>query len=177
MISTPTDVPPPGQVPGQQRSQDVLLRSGGMAQLRRVTTDDEMSLRALNARVSSRTRMLRYFSPSEQPGDWYVDHVLRSARTDDALVALVGGHVVALGSFFRLQSDPTVGDLALLVEAVAGVLLCLANLARDLPEVCELDINPLVVTPTGVLGLDTRVRVCPVSASALPESSLVRPRH
>ena len=137
MTSTPTDVPPPGQVPEQQRSQDVLLRSGGMAQLRRVTTDDEMSLRALNARVSSRTRMLRYFSPSEQPGDWYVDHVLRSARTDDALVALVGGHVVALGSFFRLQSDPTVGDLALLVddehqsEGLGALLLeHLAHLAR-----------------------------------------------
>jgi len=122
---------------------DVLLRSGAMARVRFVTTDDESELRALNARVSLRTRMLRYFSDSDQPGDWYVDHVLRSARTDDALVALVHDKIVAVGSFFRLQSDPMVGDLALLIDddhqtLGLGTLLLehLAHVARQQGITC-----------------------------------------
>ena len=64
----------------------------------------------------------------------------------------------------------------LALEAAAGVLLSIANLARDLPEVCELDINPLIVTPTGVFGLDARVRVRSVRDPRLPQRSLIRPR-
>ena len=65
----------------------------------------------------------------------------------------------------------------LALEAAAGVLLALADLARDLPEVRELDINPLVVTPNGVLGLDARIRVGPLSGPELRQRSLVRPRQ
>jgi acyl-CoA synthetase (NDP forming)/GNAT superfamily N-acetyltransferase len=44
-------------------------------------------------------------------------------------------------------------------EAVRDVLLRVAELAAALPEVVELDINPLVVTDTGCLVVDARVRV------------------
>jgi acyl-CoA synthetase (NDP forming)/GNAT superfamily N-acetyltransferase len=45
--------------------------------------------------------------------------------------------------------------------AVRDVLLRVAALAEALPEVAELDINPLVVTETGCLAVDARVRVAP----------------
>ena len=139
MTTAPTHGSPAVRASCDQWSRlDVLLRSGGMARMRFVTPDDEPALRALNARVSLRTRMLRYFSASDKPGDWYVDHVMRSARTGDALVALVDGEVVAVASFFRLASDPAVGDLALLVdddhqdEGLGALLLeHLAHVARQ----------------------------------------------
>ncbi|SER00897.1 Acyl-CoA synthetase (NDP forming) [Lentzea xinjiangensis] len=46
-------------------------------------------------------------------------------------------------------------------EAVRQVLLRVAALAGALPEVAELDINPLVLTGTGCLVVDARVRVAP----------------
>jgi acyl-CoA synthetase (NDP forming)/GNAT superfamily N-acetyltransferase len=45
--------------------------------------------------------------------------------------------------------------------AVRDVLLRVAELAGALPEVAELDINPLVVTETGCLVVDARVRIAP----------------
>lgn len=46
-------------------------------------------------------------------------------------------------------------------DAIAGALMALGDLAADLPEVCELDINPLWADPSGVIALDARVRVKP----------------
>ncbi|MCU1623765.1 MAG: CoA-binding domain protein [Frankiales bacterium] len=95
---------------------DVLLRDGSIAQIRLVTGADEAALTALNARVSVRTRQLRYFSTSDRPGAWYVDQVLRSAPSGAALVAVVDQVVVALASFARLERDPETADCALLVD-------------------------------------------------------------
>ncbi|HEY4344114.1 MAG TPA: bifunctional acetate--CoA ligase family protein/GNAT family N-acetyltransferase [Parvibaculum sp.] len=44
-------------------------------------------------------------------------------------------------------------------SAIAGVLMALGDLAADLPEVWELDINPLWADEDGVVALDARVRV------------------
>lgn len=62
---------------------------------------------------------------------------------------------------------------ALDVEAVVDVLLALGRLAHDLPEVQELDINPLLVTPHSATAIDVRVRVgAPVHRVELPARSL-----
>lgn len=45
------------------------------------------------------------------------------------------------------------------VDAVAQVLERLSQLALDLPQVAELDINPLLADEDGVIGLDARVRI------------------
>lgn len=45
------------------------------------------------------------------------------------------------------------------LDAVVGTLMALGDLAADLPEVCELDINPLLADQYGVVALDARVRV------------------
>lgn len=49
-------------------------------------------------------------------------------------------------------------------DEVALTLVKLAQLAADLPEVRELDINPLLADETGVLALDARVAIAPVGA-------------
>ncbi|WP_407526667.1 GNAT family N-acetyltransferase [Methylobacterium oryzisoli] len=48
-------------------------------------------------------------------------------------------------------------------HAVALVLVKIAQLAADLPEVRDLDINPLLADETGVIALDARVAVAPVT--------------
>jgi hypothetical protein len=37
----------------------------------------------------------------------------------------------------------------------------LSRLADDLPEVAELDLNPVIARPDGVVAVDARVRVLP----------------
>jgi acetyltransferase len=49
-------------------------------------------------------------------------------------------------------------------DEVALTLVKLAQLAADLPEVRNLDINPLLADDTGVLALDARVSIAPVTA-------------
>ena len=45
------------------------------------------------------------------------------------------------------------------VDAVCDVLIALAQMQADLPELAELDINPLLADDAGVLALDARVRL------------------
>ena len=54
-------------------------------------------------------------------------------------------------------------------DAVAFTLVKLAQLAADLPQVRELDINPLLADDTGVLAVDARVAV------AMPERKFAGP--
>jgi len=44
-------------------------------------------------------------------------------------------------------------------DAAAGVLVRLAQLAMDIGEIAEVEINPLLAAPDGVLALDARMRV------------------
>jgi acetyltransferase len=50
------------------------------------------------------------------------------------------------------------------LDALAGVLVALGRLASDLPEVAELDINPLLCDASGVLALDGRVAIRAVTS-------------
>lgn len=47
------------------------------------------------------------------------------------------------------------------LDALAAVLVALGRLALDLPEVAELDLNPVLCDPDGALALDARVAVNP----------------
>jgi acyl-CoA synthetase (NDP forming) len=48
--------------------------------------------------------------------------------------------------------------------ALADVLLRVSQLADDLPEVAELDLNPIVASPDEACAVDVRVRVVPAEA-------------
>lgn len=50
-------------------------------------------------------------------------------------------------------------------EAMARALVHLAQLAADVPEIVELDANPILVSPRGVVALDARVRIAPAASS------------
>jgi acetyltransferase len=51
------------------------------------------------------------------------------------------------------------GEPAANRDAIVSVLRALSALAVDLPDVLELDINPLLVDPFGAIALDARVRI------------------
>ncbi len=53
------------------------------------------------------------------------------------------------------------------MDALYGVLVAVSQLLADVPELAELDINPLLVNEEGVIALDARMRVsarCPAGA-------------
>ena len=55
-------------------------------------------------------------------------------------------------------------------EALADLLHRLARLGEDLPEVAELDLNPVVATPEGAVAVDARVRIAAVAPRARAKS-------
>jgi acetyltransferase len=69
--------------------------------------------------------------------------------------------------------DRPPADLA----GVAGVLIALGQLAADLPEVAELDINPLLADEAGVLALDARISVRAVDPATPRMAILPYPEH
>jgi acyl-CoA synthetase (NDP forming) len=85
------------------------------------------------------------------------DHVARLAplTATDAEEMISGLRSAALLRGYR-GSPPS--NLAALRE----VLLRVSRLADDLPEVAELDLNPVIARPDGAWAVDARVRVAPV---------------
>ena len=53
-------------------------------------------------------------------------------------------------------------------DAIVRVLMRVSDLVSELPEIQELDLNPLFATPKGVLAVDARISVARVSTSAQP---------
>jgi acetyltransferase len=52
------------------------------------------------------------------------------------------------------------------IDGVANVLMQLSQIVADHAEVTEIDINPLLADPQGVIGVDCRIRVKPATGSA-----------
>ena len=50
------------------------------------------------------------------------------------------------------------------VDAVADLLVRLSLLTSDVPEIRELDLNPVIASSDRVVAVDARVRVAPVAA-------------
>jgi acetyltransferase len=53
------------------------------------------------------------------------------------------------------------------VTAISRTLIQVSHLIADIPEIVELDINPLLADDQGVLALDARMRVAPSSAAGV----------
>ncbi|MCU7724882.1 GNAT family N-acetyltransferase [Actinoplanes sp. KI2] len=53
-------------------------------------------------------------------------------------------------------------------DALEDLLLRLGRLAEDLPEVAELDLNPVLAGPDGVVAVDAKLRLAPVGAEPDP---------
>ena len=59
--------------------------------------------------------------------------------------------------------------------ALEDLLLRLGRLAEDLPEVAELDLNPVLAGPDGILAVDAKLRLTPVGAEPDPVLRGLRP--
>ena len=55
------------------------------------------------------------------------------------------------------------GSPAMNIAAVEDLLLRLGRLAEDVPEVAELDLNPVLVSPDGAVAVDTKLRLTPAA--------------
>lgn len=56
------------------------------------------------------------------------------------------------------------GAAAADIRGLADVLLRVSLLAEDVPEVAELDLNPVVALPGKAVAVDSRVRISPAEA-------------
>jgi acetyltransferase len=62
------------------------------------------------------------------------------------------------------------------MDAICATLQKVAQMAADLPELAELDINPLLADADGVIALDARIRLAPVAAAGrAPDHLAIRP--
>ena len=69
------------------------------------------------------------------------------------------------------------GAPAIDTDALEQLILRVAELAKDFPEVSELDLNPVVAVPSGVAALDIKIKLAP--ATDEPDAyvrTLARPR-
>jgi acyl-CoA synthetase (NDP forming) len=58
--------------------------------------------------------------------------------------------------------------------ALEDLLLRLGRLAEDLPEVAELDLNPILAGPDGVVAVDVKLRLAPVGEEPDPDVRALR---
>jgi acyl-CoA synthetase (NDP forming) len=55
-------------------------------------------------------------------------------------------------------------------EAVQDLLLRVSQLAEDLPELAELDLNPVIAGPGGCVVVDARIRLAPPPRTSTPKT-------
>lgn len=91
------------------------------------------------------------------------DRAIQLAPLDDGLARDLIARTRIAGRLGGYRGRPPV-DLG----AVSAILVALSRLALDLPEVRELDINPLLADAGGALGLDARVRIGPRETAIAP---------
>jgi acyl-CoA synthetase (NDP forming)/GNAT superfamily N-acetyltransferase len=91
---------------------------------------------------------------------------------------VLGDHSVRLAPLTDIDADDLIrsiraaplllghrGAPAADLAALSGALLRVSRLADDLPEVAELDLNPVIARPDGVFAVDARIRVTSQAAA------------
>jgi acyl-CoA synthetase (NDP forming) len=93
------------------------------------------------------------------------DHAARLAPLTEADADTLINSIQSAPLLHGHRGSPT-ADLA----ALRDVLLRVSRLTEDLPEITELDLNPIVALPDGAVAVDARIRVAPQS----PEDPFLR---
>jgi acetyl coenzyme A synthetase (ADP forming)-like protein len=84
---------------------DVVLADGGTVHLRPIRPDDADGLLALHGRLSAESVYLRFFSPLPRPSPELLERFVNVDYSDRmALVAELGGDLIAVGRYDRLPS-------------------------------------------------------------------------
>ena len=86
------------------------------------------------------------------------DHTARLAPLTDSDAAQMISGVRAAPLLSGHRGSPAVDTAAL-----ADLLLRVSRLADDLPEVAELDLNPVIARPDGAHVVDVRIRIAPAA--------------
>jgi len=63
------------------------------------------------------------------------------------------------------------------IPALVDTVLRVGALVEELPQIAELDLNPILVHPSGVTIVDARARVAPVERPSLPGALSERGRR
>lgn len=102
--------------------------------------------------------------------DLFDDRVLRLVPLTDLDAGRMwhGLHCAPLLTGYR-------GEPPIDTAGLEDLLLRLGRLAEDLPEVAELDLNPVLAGPTGVVAVDAKLRLAPVGAEPDPALRRLRP--
>jgi acyl-CoA synthetase (NDP forming) len=66
------------------------------------------------------------------------------------------------------------GQPAVDVAALEDLLLRVAHLADEIPEVSEMDLNPVIVSVNGVVAVDVKIRIRPADAALPPDLRRLR---
>ncbi len=87
---------------------------------------------------------------------------------------VLGGHVARLTPLTDADADALIrsvktaplllgyrGSPPADLEALRDLLLRLSRLADDLPEITDVDLNPVIAGPDGVLAVDARIKAAP----------------
>jgi len=117
---------------------DVVLADGGTVHLRPIRPEDSDALLALHQRLSAESVYLRFFSPVPRPNPELLERLVNVDYSDRmALVAELGGDVIAVGRYDRLPSGDE-AEVAFTVQddqqgrGLGTILLeHLAAIARD----------------------------------------------
>ncbi|MFI7587388.1 GNAT family N-acetyltransferase [Spongisporangium articulatum] len=93
------------------------------------------------------------------------DHAMRSLPLERGTAARMLAELRLAPVFSGFRGTPPL-DRA----AVVSVLERISRLADVVPEICELDLNPLIVTPAGVVAVDVKVRLLTPGQHRTPDS-------
>ncbi|MGD2060332.1 MAG: GNAT family N-acetyltransferase [Acidimicrobiia bacterium] len=95
---------------------DVVLRDGGGARVRPMRSDDGELLRSFFEKLGPESRYFRFFKIKKSLSDDEVEYFTNLDYHDRmALVAVLGGEIVAVGRYDREPDDPTVAEVAFAV--------------------------------------------------------------
>ena len=101
--------------------------------------------------------------------DLFADRALRLLPVTDTDAAAMWRSLRAAPLLTGYRGAPAVDT-----DAVEDLLLRLGRLAEDLPEVAELDLNPVLAGPEGVVAVDVKLRLAPVDTEPDPAVRTLR---
>ena len=164
---------PRASVPDLPR--DHALTDGTVVRLREVAADDADRLLAMWDRTSAESRRARFMGPFTLDRTNVGRFVHLDPARQFAVVATRGRgdaeRMLGIARFERLPGHPDRAEFAALVEdchqgrglgtALTDLLHRVGAMVEDLPEVAELDLNPVFVRPEGrgAVAVDVRLRL------------------